>query len=405
MAGSSFLNVLKEKMRILYLTNKPIFPIVDGGCKAMHQFLKCLIQCDYTVEHICLSTHKHAFDLENYPKSILDKISTSSFEVDTRIKLLPALKSFFNRKSFVVSRFDNSAFHSTLEVLFSKEEFTHVILESLFTTPYIDAIRKYTDAKIIVRTHNVEHKIWKQLALNTNNPFKKFYFNRLSADLKKYEIEILKKADFIAAITEEDLSAFEELGIKTAKTVIPIAIDLSENHVDYSVSNLFFIGSMNWKPNIEAVDWLVNEILPAVKIVYPKIELHLAGSYMEKQFPTSGIKGIINHGFVSDSHKFMQNNGLLISPIRSGSGVRVKLLEAMALGVPVVTTKIGAVGIQHNNCVYLAETTAEFVSQIIELIKFQEKRMALGGKARNFIEDNNSVNSISNYLNDRISEL
>ncbi len=392
-------------MRILYLTNKPIFPIVDGGCKAMHQFLKCLIQCDYTVEHICLSTHKHAFDLENYPKSILDKISTSSFEVDTRIKLLPALKSFFNRKSFVVSRFDNSAFHSTLEVLFSKEEFTHVILESLFTTPYIDAIRKYTDAKIIVRTHNVEHKIWKQLALNTNNPFKKFYFNRLSADLKKYEIEILKKADFIAAITEEDLSAFEELGIKTAKTVIPIAIDLSENHVDYSVSNLFFIGSMNWKPNIEAVDWLVNEILPAVKIVYPKIELHLAGSYMEKQFPTSGIKGIINHGFVSDSHKFMQNNGLLISPIRSGSGVRVKLLEAMALGVPVVTTKIGAVGIQHNNCVYLAETTAEFVSQIIELIKFQEKRMALGGKARKFIEDNNSVNSISNYLNDRISEL
>ena len=162
---------------------------------------------------------------------------------------------------------------------------------------------------------------------------------------------------------------------------------------------------MNWKPNIEAVDWLVNEILPGVKIVYPKIELHLAGSYMEKQFPTSGIKGILNHGFVSDSHKFMQNNGLLISPIRSGSGVRVKLLEAMALGVPVVTTKIGAVGIQHNNCVYLAETTTEFVSQIIELIKFQEKRMALGGKARKFIEDNNSVNSISNYLNDRISEL
>ncbi len=392
-------------MRVLYLTNKPIFPIVDGGCKAMHQFLKCLIQCDYTVDHICLSTHKHTFDLENYPKSILDKISTSSFEIDTRIKLLPALKSFFNRKSFVVSRFDNTAFHSKLEEVFSNGEFTHVILESLFTTPYIDTIRKYTGAKIIVRTHNVEHKIWRQLALNTNNPFKKFYFNRLSEDLKKYEIKELKKVDLIATITEEDFTAFEELGITAPKTVIPIAIDLSENKVDYSITNLFFIGSMNWKPNIEAVDWLVNEILPGVKIVYPKIELHLAGSYMEKQFPTSGIKGIINHGFVSDSHKFMQNNGLLISPIRSGSGVRVKLLEAMALGVPVVTTKIGAVGIQHNNCVYLAGTTVEFVSQIIELIKFQEKRMALGGKARKFIEDNNSVNSISNYLNDRISEL
>lgn len=392
-------------MRILYLTNKPIFPIVDGGCKAMHQFLKCLIQCDYTIEHICFSTHKHSFDFENYPKSILDKIPTSNFDIDTKIKAIPALKSLINRKSYVVSRFNSGEFHVKLDTLLSIGDFTHIILESLFLAPYIETFRKSSKAKIILRTHNVEHKIWRQLALNTNNPFKKFYFNRLSEDLKKYEIQKLKTVDLIATITEEDFTAFEELGITSPKTIIPIAIDLSENKVDYSVTNLFFIGSMNWKPNIEAVDWLVNEILPAVKIVYPKIELHLAGSYMEKQFPTSENKGIINHSFVNDSHKFMQNNGLLISPIRSGSGVRVKLLEAMALGVPIVTTKIGAVGIQHNNAVYLAETTAEFVSQIIELIKFQEKRRELGEKARNFIEDNNSVRSISNYLNDRISEL
>lgn len=392
-------------MRILYLTNKPIFPIVDGGCKAMHQFLKCLIQCDYTIEHICLSTHKHSFDLENYPKSILDKIPTSNFDIDTKIKVIPALKSLKNRKSYVVSRFNSGEFHVKLDTLLSIGDFTHIILESLFLAPYIETIRKSSKAKIILRTHNVEHKIWNQLALNSSNPFKRIYFKRLSEDLKKYEIDCLKKVDFIAAITEEDLSVFEELGITTPKTVIPIAIDLSEDHVDYSVSNLFFIGSMNWKPNIEAVNWLVNEILPAVKIVYPKIELHLAGSYMENQFPTDGLKGIFNHGFVSDSHEFMQNNGLLISPIKSGSGVRVKLLEAMALGVPVVTTKIGATGIQKNNSVYLAETTTAFVTQIIELIKYQEKRMALGEKARKFIEDNNSVKSISNYLNDRIREL
>ena len=392
-------------MRILYLTNKPIFPIVDGGCKAMHQFLKCLIQCDYTIEHICFSTHKHTFDFENYPKSILDKIPTSNFDIDTKIKAIPALKSLITRKSYVVSRFNSGEFHVKLDTLLSIGDFTHIILESLFLAPYIETIRKSSKAKIILRTHNVEHKIWNQLARNSSNPFKRIYFKRLSEDLKKYEIDCLKKVNLIATITEDDLFTFEQLGITTPKSVIPIAIDLSENHVDYSVSNLFFIGSMNWKPNIEAVNWLVNDILPAVKIVYPKIELHLAGSYMEKQFPTDGLKGIVNHGFLSDSHKFMQNNGLLISPIRSGSGVRVKLLEAMALGVPIVTTKIGAVGIQHNNSVYLAETTAAFVNQIIELIKFQEKRMAIGGKARNFIEDNNSVKSISNYLNDRISEL
>ena len=392
-------------MRILYLTNKPIFPIVDGGCKAMHQFLKCLIQCDYTIEHICLSTHKHTFDQENYPKSILDKIPTSNFEIDTKIKAIPALKSLLNRKSYVVSRFNNVEFHVKLATLLSNGDFTHVILESLFLAPYIETIRKSSKAKIILRTHNVEHKIWNQLAINTSNPLKRTYFKRLSEDLKKYEIDRLKKVDFIATITEDDLSTFEQLGITTPKAVIPIAIDLYANSVDYTKTNLFFIGSMNWKPNIEAVDWLVNEILPSIKIVFPNIELHLAGSYMDNQFPTSGIRGIVNHGFVSDSYKFMQNNGILISPIRSGSGVRVKLLEAMAIGVPVVTTKIGATGIQHDNCVFLAETTLEFVSQIIELVKFKEKRMALGEKARKYIEDNNSVISISNYFNDRINQL
>lgn len=392
-------------MRILYLTNKPIFPIVDGGCKAMHQFLKCMIHNEYEIEHICLSTHKHPFQSENYPKSIVEKIPTSTFEIDTRIKLDPAIKSFVNRKSYVLSRFDNAEFHLKLRDVLSQGDFTHVILESLFLAPYIETLREYSCVKIILRTHNVEHEIWRQLALNSKNIFKKFYFQRLSTDLMKIEIENLNKVDLIVTITPEDLKSFENLGIKTPKITIPIAIDLTDINVDYSVTNLFFMGSMNWKPNVEAVRWLVNEILPAIKISQPKIEFHLAGSFMGNQFPTDEIKGIINHGFVNDSHQFMQNNGILVSAIQSGSGVRVKLLEAMSLGVPIVTTKIGAIGIHQKNNLLLAETSPEFVSHISELINSQEKRMKLGGKGRKFIEENNSIECISSYLNDCIKQL
>ncbi len=392
-------------MRILYLTNKPIFPIVDGGCKAMHQFLKCLIQNEYSIEHICLSTFKHTFDPDNYPKSITKDIPTSAFEIDTRIKLFPALKSLFTRKSYVLSRFDNAEFHSKLKEVLTNGDFTHIILESLFLSPYIETIRNSSKAKIILRTHNVEHEIWRQLAINTANPLKKFYLNRLSLDLKKNEIENLNKVDLIATITNEDSKSFDDLDVNTPKITIPIAIDLTEVNVDYSKTNLFFIGSMNWKPNIEAVNWIVNEILPKIKSIHPSVEFHLAGSFMGNQFPSNPIKGIVNHDFVNDSHQFMQNNGILTTPIRSGSGVRVKLLEAMSLGVPVVTTSAGALGINQNNSLLFAETSDDFVPHISELIYSQEKRMILGGKARKFIEENNSISSISNSLNDSIKHL
>ncbi|MEY3236832.1 MAG: hypothetical protein RI883_933 [Bacteroidota bacterium] len=389
-------------MRVLYLTNKPIFPTVDGGCKAMHQFVKCLVHNEYDIEHICFSTHKHKFNKENYPKFLLEKVPTSSFDIETKIQILPAIKSFFTRKSYVLSRFDSSDFHSQLIAKISKNEFTHIIIESLFLTPYIETIRSISDAKIIVRTHNVEFEIWKQLAVNSKNPFKKFYFKRLSEDLKITEIDNLNKADLIATISNEDLIVFDSLGILTPKIVIPIAIDLSENKVDYTNKNLFFIGSMNWKPNVEAVEWLISKILPEIKKTHPQTQLYIAGSYMGNQFPSDKLKGIANFGFVHDSQQFMENHGVLISSIRSGSGVRVKLLEALALGIPVVTTKVGASGMQQNKCVYLAETTVEFVSQITELLDSQEKRMELGSKARKFIKENNSIQSISTYLNDNI---
>lgn len=392
-------------MRILYLTNKPIFPVIDGGCMAMHQLLECLIKNNYKIKHICLSTKKHPYSKTNYPGHINNLVDTESYEINTDIKIIPAAKHLLTRNSYNISRFDNQEIHKKIINELSKEKYTIIILESLFLSPYINTIKKISEAKIVVRTHNVEHKIWEQLSLNCKNPIKKWYLKRLSEDLKKFEMQVLKDVDLVATISRQDADEFQKLGLKTPIEIIPVAMEQHENLFNYSKRTIFFLGSMNWLPNIEAVNWLTKEILPAVRKKIPNLELHLAGSYMLDSFPTNQIDGVLNYGFVDDRIHFMQNNGILVLPIRSGSGVRIKLLEAMSLGVPVISTKAGALGISKNETIIFAETTDEFVKQIIELIQSDEKRIELGKNAYQYIKENYSISKISNLLSEQFEKL
>lgn len=389
-------------MKILYVANKPIFPIVDGGCKAMHQFLQCLIFNDYSIDHICLSTAKHPFNIDNYPTEILTKVPTKAFQINTDLKVSQGIKHLFTRESYNISRFDDEDVHLKLKETLIIGNYTHVILESLYLTPYTKTIKENSSAKIIIRTHNVEHTIWQQLAENSSNPIKKWYFRRLAADLKKYEKEILNNIDLIATISDEDLNEFKKLGINAEMVSIPVAMPQKPLETDYTTRSLFFLGSMNWKPNYEAVDWFCKEILPVLRLKIADIEFHLAGSYMGDKFKTDPEKGIVNHGFAQDSSDFMKKNGILVIPVRTGSGVRIKLLEAMSLGVPVVSTHVGTKGIDLTNEVKYAENVEEFVESLSLLIASEQEREKIGRNAYNFIEQNYSIPTISLKIDEAI---
>lgn len=371
----------------------------------MHQFLLCLLENKYEVDHICVSTKKHPFELADYPTGIRSQISISKVEIDTSINILEAIQHLISRHSYNISRFDDPAMHNSLHTHLNDKKYSFVVIESLFLTPYIETIRLNSKAKIIVRTHNVEHEIWQQLSKNLPLSPKKWYLNRLATDLKNYEIKALNKADMIATITTDDADKFQEIGIRTPLVNIPVAIDSSIEQADYSQNNIFFLGSMNWKPNIEAVQWLVNEILPELRKKSPTAELNLAGSFMNNSFGTNKQKGILNHGFVENSSKFMQTHGILVVPILSGSGVRIKLLEAMALGIPVITTKIGSQGIRTDEGIRIANSTEEFVEEILNLRESEQTRRTIGIKAKNYIFETYSIQSISNLINEQFSAL
>ncbi len=389
-------------MRLLYLTHKPVFPIVDGGCKAMYQFLQCLFDNHYSIKHICLSTQKHMFDLSQYPDDLAKKIHPQSCSINTSLNYLAAIKHLFINKSYNVSRFDTPIMHEKINEELLQQKYDLVILESIFLSPYIETIRKSSRAKILIRTHNVEYTLWEQQAKKTSSIIKKWYLKKLAKDLKKAELEALQKVDLVATITDEDEHNFRQAGITTSIFTLPVTLKPSTLPINSISCKICFIGAMNWQPNREALNWLIDEIFPILKHKIPNIELHIAGSFIGDLLQENKDEAIVVHGFVNDSTTFLTSHGILVLPIKSGSGVRIKLLEAMSLGVPCITTSKGAEGIRNKDAVFIAETTEAFIDGITTLLTSEFLCQKLSQNAKTYIQHNHSTELISNLIRKEI---
>jgi glycosyltransferase involved in cell wall biosynthesis len=322
--------------------------------------------------------------------------------LDTRVNIIDAFSALVTSDSYNVSRFFSADFDKKLKDTLQSNKFDFVHLESLFLTPYIGTIKKYSGAKVILRSHNLEHLIWERLANLEGNKAKRIYLKHLSKKLKKYENNVLNDVDGIAAISFEDTKRYNDLNCKVPLITVPFGIDL-DNYVPVAIDGqkkirLFHIGSMDWNPNIEAINWFLDDIYPILDL--EKIELHLAGKNMPDYIKKLESDTIKIHGMVPSALKFMAKYDVMIVPLLSGSGMRIKIIEAMAMGKTVITTKVGLEGISatHNFNVLIADTTNEFKS-IIEDLELNPKRIIeIGKNARMFIEKNHNNNVIMKSL-------
>ena len=387
-------------MKVLYITNKPIYPKVDGGCVAMDNFLQCLLAKNIDIKHLFIHTSKHPYLEGNYPSELSDRIRPKGVFINTKVTAISAIKHLFKRGSYNVNRFYSPEMKELIVDQLQAEDYTCIILESLFIGPYIESIRDNYTGKIFIRTHNVESDIWNDLAKSATNFFRASYLRKLANDLKKYEIEILQKIDGILSLSIDDVQRFAELKIKTKAEVIPVTIELHDKEDNtYDNNNFFHLGVMNWQPNIEAVDRLI-KLFPTIRKNIPTAELHIAGKHSTEVVKENQQSGIFVHGFVEDSRQFSIQTGILVSPILSGSGIRIKLLEAMALGIPCVTTTRGIQGIDYseNNCVIVADNDTKIIHECIRLAKDKKLREEIGKNARNYIRKNHNIESVSTRI-------
>lgn len=386
-------------MRILYISHKPIYPKLDGGCVAMANFLDLLLANDNEVKHLTIETNKHPFNSSNYPTEIVEKTKAESVFINSDIHPFKALKALFSSGSYNVNRFYSDEMDTKIIATLSASEFDTIILESLFCTPYLETIRAHFKRKVHMRSHNVEFKIWEDLTANCNNLIKKVYLKKLTKDLKRYEIDLIKELDGIMTISESD-----EKYLKTATSIpistIPFTVAANATLTnDYSACNLFHVGGMDWEPNRQAVERLI-QLLPSIIHRNPKIELSLFGKGTENLGANNA--NIHAEGFVEDLESQAIKKGILVSPISSGSGIRIKILEMMALGIPTITTKKGAQGINYeeHNCLVIAETNQEIINACVNLSQDKTLRFELGSNAINYISTYHSPNTVAKQLDE-----
>jgi glycosyltransferase involved in cell wall biosynthesis len=365
---------------------------------------KGLLGAGHSVKVLCISTPKQPLELQVVPAELMEQTRMEGVFVDTSLNIVDAFTDLITADNYNISRFFSPDMDIRLIRLLTEETFDIVQLESLFMTPYIPTLRRYSKARIVLRSHNLEHVIQQRIAIGERNFLKRPYRQFLAKQLERYEMEVLDRVDGVAAISPADAEHFLGHGSSTPIVPIPFGVDLKDYPVPeekaVAAPVFFHLGSMDWQPNEEGIRWLLNSVWPRVIKKRPQARLHLAGNKMPKDLIDLDIPGVMIQGRVRDAVAYMQKRQVMLVPLFSAGGMRVKIIEGMAMGRTIISTPIGAEGINYTDGkdVLLARTATEFVERILGLIDRPESVRAIGLAAHALVRDQYAEESIARDL-------
>lgn len=396
-------------MKVLQLCNKPPYPPVDGGTMAMNSITQGLLSRGCEVKVLTVETDKHPVRKDAMAGDYCRQTGLESVYVDLCVKPLPAMVAMLCGESYHVKRYISAAFAEKLKDILNREQFDIVHVESIFLTPYVPLIRKHSAAKVILRAHNVEHLIWQNYGKSCRNPLKRWYLRHLALTLRAYELEHINDYDGIVCITRNDADYFKANGCRKPLEVIPFGVEPEEvAQVEAEPDSLFHIGAMDWLPNQESIRWMLEEVWPVVHREVPRARLYLAGRKMPDEWMKADIEGVSVVGEVLDAMYFISSKKINVVPLLSGSGIRVKIIEAMSVGKTVVTTTVGAQGIDYTDGenILIANTPQEFASQIKRCLDDEDFCRRVGDAAARLIAEQYNGKELAerlvNFYNKRL---
>ena len=394
-------------MRALILCNKFPYPATDGSSIAIMRMIDTLLAANIEVSLFSLNTQKHFKDANALKTAYADKLSVISIDVLTNITASNTLANLLTGQPFHVSRFYVSEVSKKLEALLQKETFDIIQFEGIFMGPYLDLVRKHSDAKCVLRPHNIEYRIWERFIKSEKNILKSLYLQIQTRRLKKYELEIIPQFDGIVPISDAD-KKFIELIVSKPIVTIPCATDLNTyNEAPSEKANFFHIGAMDWMPNVSGIEWFLEKVWPLVLVKLPDATFNLAGRDMPNSLISNKQKGVSVVGEVESAEDFYKENGILVVPLLSGSGIRIKIIEGLSYGKAIVSTTIGAMGIklETNNHIVISDSPEDFANSMIKLFEDKDLRLRIGKNARALAKEKFDVAVLGNKISEFYNQL
>jgi glycosyltransferase involved in cell wall biosynthesis len=358
-------------MRILWIKSDFLHPTSRGGQIRTLETVRRL--------HSRHEVHYVAFENPSQPEGLARAGEYSSFAYPVRHTApsrrspqfaLSVAASVFSPLPLSVSRWVTPAMRQQIREVRAAHQFDSIVCDFLTPAPNLDSLKD-----CVLFEHNVETMIWRRLAEHAPDPLRRAYFKLQAERMLRLEKKAFLEASNVIAVSDADARTMCDMFGTRDVSSVPTGVD-----IDYfrrpeqtrPESDLVFVGSMDWMPNVDGVQFFVREILPLIRRERPECTLTVVG-----RVPPPEILALARSdnrirvtGTVPDIRPFLWGSRVSIVPLRVGGGTRLKIYESMAAGVPVVSTTVGAEGLDvtHPCNIRLADTAGSFAAECLQLV-------------------------------------
>jgi polysaccharide biosynthesis protein PslH len=397
-------------MRILYVaTHLPVPPHSGQSIRSL-VILRALASLGHQLSFISFAGKNRPHDLKPL-SSFCEPIELLDREVENltlQKNYLGRLKCLLTFKCYSIERFRSVPMQRSIAAHLSRARYDLIICDSIYGLVNIPE----TTVSVLMNCHNVEHIIIERYAQIEKDQLKKYYANLESHLMRNAERRGCLRVAAAMVCSETDLHALQQLSPQLPISVIPNVVDTDHiqpvpDRPDSDPAILLFQGSIDWYPNRDAVDFFVSRILPSIRSACPDSRFVVAGRNPPADFVQrfSSDPNIEFTGTVTDMRPYLASATLVVVPLRLGGGTRIKILEACAAGKTVVSTTLGAEGLdlEPGREIVVADEPAEFARSVVHLLRNSELRRQLAHAARAAVVQRYSHSTLRVLLGDMIA--
>lgn len=391
-------------MKVLYLIPySPANPVFGGALRIYHLLRHLYKYHDVTVAGF--STPKEEKKLIKQFPLLAGKTHLVDYPYSDKSVRWSLVKSLFTTHSNWHQLTRSKLFQQKLDQLLAAESYD--IIQSEFP---VMAMFHYDNSAIkIIDSHNVEYDNFKRMA-KVKNPFKKLFYHLESYKFYREETAVCSQQDALFVTSERDISIFDQTVPGVPKYLIPNGVDTNyfqpfKTRPD--PHSMVFVGMMKYVPNYDGITWFLDEIFPKILEKVPDATITIVGKNPPQSMLSRANKNIIVTGFVEDTRPYIEKSAVYVVPLRMGGGTRLKIMEALAVKKPIVSTSIGCEGIDvvNGESILITDKPDEFAARVIELFENPKRVTDLTDKGYELVKKLYRWESIGLQMDQAYKEL
>ena len=377
--------------QILFLSQVLPYPL-DAGPKLRAYYVLRYLAQRYEVTLLSFQRPSDPPEALEHLKTICARIVTAPMVRSTLKDIWALGRSLLTRQPFLIIRDQETQMDDCLQQLLRRQDFDFIHADQLWMASYAlragNLLKKKGERPVLVLDqHNAVFQIPRRMAANTHNPLLRQLLLREERLIARYEAKVCQQFDRVAWVTGQDIAALSQVDPAATRnaSVIPICVDPDQVEPVLPLTQeptILFVGGMHWPPNTEGVRWFVQEVLPRIQQEIPAVKLNVVGKSPPHEI--KGIDGIVAPGYVEDAGLYWKESRVFVVPLSSGGGMRVKILDAWARQIPIVSTAIGAEGInyQDGENILIADQPQAMAKHIVDVLRNDSLASSLANAGR-----------------------